>query len=121
MSRRLQTQRAVAIAAGNSLSDAVPVGSARLAAVLLPSDWTIPALLTFLISFDGTQFHEITYPESESSYYFTEPGVLCFFEEGGPWPSIWAVASHVKFRSGSAGNPVNQAAEREVIAFFVTD
>jgi hypothetical protein len=105
------------ISAGQSLSNAVDcTGSTQLVSIILPDDWTGGAPLTFQLSPDNGEYHDL--------YHVVPPGdAFRTFEVTVPRPhpgSMLKLSSDlgrditwVKVRSGTAEIPVVQQADRE--------
>lgn len=91
------------IAAGESVSDAVDCTKGRLVRVTMPSAWT-PALLTLLISSDGTFFNDVVDMQGNAIAINVEPGSAVIVPE-----QLGTAAEFLKFRSGTVTNPVPQA------------
>jgi len=95
------------IEAGESLSSAIDVTAGALVRITMPSEWT-EAPITFQFSTDGTFFNEMCNLEG---YAITIQNI---------WPGsgvivpehVGRAVAHIKFRSGTAGNPVPQEAGR---------
>lgn len=104
ISEAVETRTAV-IANGASLSGAVDLGGRKLVAIIMPGTWTA-ASLTFQGSVDGTNFFNVYDGATEraltvAANYYSALAI-------GDWVGFrW-----LKIRSGTAGTPVNQAAER---------
>lgn len=104
------------IANGTALSDAVrcPHGC-LLAYVKLPAAWTV-ANLTFQVSLDGGATFQDLYRDAgefvSTVGALTASGVVVVFDRHHP------VVGVVKVRSGTAGTPVNQGAERALTLYF---
>lgn len=96
------------IANGASQSDAIRLNGSALVGIELPAAWTT-ANLTLLASNDNSTFNpvydsagtEVTITAAASRYVVLQPGL--FF--GMEW---------LKLRSGTAGTPVNQGADRVI-------
>src|SRR3712207_558724 len=105
MARTQLTTKSVTIASGQSLSDAAYVHRKCLVGIIMPAAWTA-ASLTFQVSDDGTTYRDFY---STSGEYSASAGVDRQIILS---PNDWAGAQHVKVRSGTAGAPVNQGAQR---------
>lgn len=97
-----------AIAAGQSLSGQVNIGTKSLVAISLPSNWS-EAGLSFSVSFDGGD----TWGElvDNTNTAITVPAVA--IAGGNPAqiavnPAQWQGITALKIRSGTAADPVNQ-------------
>ncbi len=101
-----------AIASGTALSAGIPLDGNLLAGVGLPNStgWT-DASLTFQVSVDGgTTYYDLWKDGAE--YTLTVPTGrtnATFFDVP---PADFAAFTHIKVRSGTAGTPVNQGADR---------
>jgi hypothetical protein len=95
------------ISAGESLSDAVDCTEGQLVRITMPPEWT-DASLTFLFSTDGVFFNEM----------YGLDGYAVKLEEVVPGSGVIIpehvarAIAHIKFQSGSHGNPVEQEKER---------
>jgi len=95
------------IAAGESLSNAVDVTAGAMVRITMPPEWT-EAPITFQFSTDGLFFNEMC---NLDGFAVTIENI---------WPGsgvivpehIGRAVAHIKFRSGTAGNPVPQEGER---------
>ena len=103
----------VVIANGESLSGTVPLGAGarQLVGVIVPNEWT-EADLSFAVNADnGTGWHRLKWDGAE--YVVALDGI------GGDAislePSVFAGWPYVRVRSGTAGTPVNQDAERTLV------
>lgn len=90
---------------GGSLSGTVHLGGRKLVAIVMPSTWTAAAL-TFQASPDGVNFFNVYDGPTErqltvAASYYSELNI-----------ADWVGIRWLKIRSGTAGTPVNQAAER---------
>lgn len=100
-----RTTFTVTIANGASLSDAVQTGGMVPLGIILPASWTT-AGLSFAVSVDDTNYFalqsmtgEVTASAAASQYIALDP-------------NIFIGINSLKVRSGTAGTPVNQAADR---------
>lgn len=101
------------IASGASLSGAIPLGGypGTVCAILMPASWT-SASLTFQGSADGTTYGNI--------YKVGSDGAASEFTITSPVAGTWIVlmpgdlpsVNYFKIRSGTAGSPVTQGADR---------
>jgi hypothetical protein len=104
------------IEAGESLSSAVDCTAGALVRITMPEGWT-PAPITFQFSTDGTFFNEMC---TLDGYAVTIPNI---------WPGsgvvipehIGRAVAHIKFRSGTEGNPVPQEAGRLFAVAIIAD
>ena len=104
ISEAVETKTAV-IENGGSLSGIVDLGGRKLVAIVMPGTWTAAAL-TFQASPDGVNFFNVYDGPTErqltvAASYYSELNI-----------SDWIGIRWLKIRSGTAGTPVNQAAER---------
>lgn len=104
ISEAVETKTAV-IENGGSLSGIVDLGGRKLVAIVMPDTWTA-ASLTFQASPDGVNFFNVYDGPTERSLtvaasYYSELNI-----------ADWVGIRWLKIRSGTAGTPVNQAAER---------
>lgn len=98
---------AVTIANGTALSSAVDLYGGQLVGVQMPAAWTAAAL-TFQGSYDGTTFGNVKGTDgTEVSWTVAAGEVIRAFH----YEAFWGLR-HLKVRSGTAGTPVNQTAER---------
>ncbi len=92
------------IAEGESLSSSIDVSAGQLVRITMPENWD-EAPLTFQFSSDGTYFNEMY---GIDGYAVTIPVVVP--GSGVIIPSdVGRAIAHIKFRSGTKGNPVNQS------------
>jgi len=106
----LQVLNGPTIAAGESLSDAVDCSAGVVVKITMPTEWAAdakgaPAVLTFQTSTDGKMFNDIYDDKGNevTCYVFgASTAILVRFRVG------W-----VKFRSGTAQQPVVQQAQRQ--------
>ncbi len=96
------------IALGESLSVAVDLASSRLAAILIPSDWTAAAI-TYQVSLDGVNYGDLYDGATEAS--ISSASVVAGRVLRLP-RSEWAGVRYLKIRSGTSAAPVSQVAER---------
>jgi hypothetical protein len=101
-------QKAVAIANGASLSDAVNLAGFRAVGIQMPSAWTA-ANLTFQASFDGTTYVDL-YDDAGNEQTATAAASRFMFLT----PAEWAGIRYLKIRSGTTSVPVNQGAARTI-------
>jgi hypothetical protein len=96
----------VAIASGQSLSAAVPLGEFVLTGIAMDVGWDAAAL-TFQVSADGGT----TWLEMQSA-----SAVISYTAAAGQYiaidPTLWRGINMIKIRSGTVGAPVNQTAAR---------
>ncbi len=98
------TQTAL-IANGASLSSVVELGAGKLVAIQMPAAWTAAAL-TFQASIDGTNYFNVYDNGTERNYTVDASRMLVL------QLSDWVGIKYLKIRSGTAGTPVNQGADR---------
>jgi hypothetical protein len=108
----LQVLNGPTIEKGESLSEAVDCSDGQLVRITMPTDWT-DAELTFQFSTDGLFFNELYQLDG---FAVTLPHVVRGAGVVIP-ESIGRAIAFIKFRSGTAGNPVVQ---EETRAFAVT-
>jgi hypothetical protein len=106
------TAQDAVIANGTSLSGALRLAKGRrqLVAIQLPGTWTA-ASVTFAVSHDDATYVPLYFGDTE--YALTAAAASRGFSLD---PAAFAGWPYVKIRSGTAGSPVNQAAERTVKA-----
>jgi len=97
------------IAASESLSDSVDLGSGTVFGIIIPASWTT-ADLTFQGSVDGTNFYNLF---TDDGTEYTVVAAASRFIASINYPLYYNLA-FLKVRSGTAGSPVNQAAERQI-------
>jgi hypothetical protein len=112
----LTTISGCVIPAGESLSNAVDcTGSIHIVRIIMPDSWTGNASLSFAISPDGVNYHDL--------HHLTEPGdAFHSFEVQVPRPPAGAVivmpldygndVTFIKVRSGAALTPIVQETDR---------
>jgi hypothetical protein len=100
------TPQTVTIANGTALSPAVGLYPFALHGILMPAAWTA-ADLTFQVSVDGATFGEMTDVSGNAVDYKAAAGVYIPID-----PTLWRAIGLIKVRSGTAGVPVAQAADR---------
>jgi hypothetical protein len=99
--------------AGQSVSDAVDCTGSDAVRLIMPDGWTGSAPITFQLSPDGTSYHNLYHfvPDQMLTYEVTlprpVPGSVLTFPTGLGLKPDW-----VKIRSGTAGIPVPQEADR---------
>jgi len=108
--------RPVTIASGASLSDELNTGGKRIIGILMPSAWTA-ASITFaaLVARDDsasppTDTYGKVQDDAGNEVTVTSPAVSVYIALAAA-PELEALG-RVKIRSGTAGTPVNQAADR---------
>jgi hypothetical protein len=104
------------IAAGESLSNAVDVTAGALVRITMPPEWT-DAPITFQFSTDGVFFNEMCGLDGFAiTIKDMWPGSGVIVPE-----HVGRAIAHIKFRSGTAGNPVPQEAERWFAVAIIAD
>lgn len=97
------------IAASGNLSGAVSLGAGRVRGLFIPSGWTT-AVVTFLVSIDGTNYFELTDPRTNgyaaSSGYTAPAGQYVVVD-----PTLFDGIVSLKIRSGTSGSPVTQSSQ----------
>lgn len=117
VSSRVDTEIAT-IAAAGSLSGAVDLKGRMLAGIVMPAAWTA-ASLTFQVSLDNTTFVNL-YADQGLSGTSTEYTIATAASYGHSLGGVdWLAWRYVKVRSGTAGTPAAQAAERLVTLSLV--
>lgn len=100
----------VTIASAASLSGAINLGGRAPVGILMPAAWTA-ASLTFQASLDGVTFGNVYAPDPTGVQAEVEHAT-----DVDRWvtlfPDQFAGARYLKVRSGTAGTPANQGAER---------
>lgn len=94
------------ILSGTALSGAIDLRAASLAKIQMPASWTA-ANLTFQVSYDGTTFANL-YDEAGNEITVTAAASRVIAVDVGTFIG----ARYLKVRSGTAGTPVNQGADR---------
>ena len=94
------------IANGTSLSNAIDVGGRTLSIIALPAAWTAAAL-TFEASFDGVNYFTLL-DQTGTEVNLTVDANYFLHLTLASWLGI----RFLKVRSGTAGSPVNQGADR---------
>lgn len=111
MKRNVKTATAT-IANGQSLSDAVALGTGFPAALQLPAAWTAAAL-TFQGSVDGGATYGNIYDDGVertiASASVVADRILSLDQRD------WHGLTHIKIRSGTAAAAVNQGASRAIV------
>jgi hypothetical protein len=106
------TPRTATIANGASLSNAVKLGRGGVGALALPSGWTTAAL-TFQGSVDdGVSYQNIYDDGTERTIASASVAASRTLSLD---PEDWVGFTHIKVRSGTAGSPVNQGADRAIV------
>lgn len=108
----------VTIASGQSLSAAVNLRGRAVCGVVMPASWSA-ASLTFQASADGVTFNNVWAQNTAGTMAEVEHEVAASRFVSIP-ADPFAGATHVRVRSGTAGSPVNQAAER-VLSLLVRE
>ena len=113
----MQVLNGPAIEAGESLSDSVDCSGGSLVRITMPAEWGDDAPLTFEFSTDGVFFNDM----------FDLKGFAVTIEHVVPGsgviiPSdVGRAIAHLKFRSGTRGNPVEQKEFRQFAVTIVTE
>lgn len=102
------------IANAASLSDAIHLAGGRLVGLQMPAAWTA-AGITLQASFDGTTYADV-YTSTGTEFSITTDASRFVLLD----PTTLIGAQRIKLRSGTAGTPVNQLAER-LIRVIVED
>lgn len=90
------------IGAGQSLSDALDCSAGKIIKITMPSDWEA-AVLTFQTSSDNVGYNDIYSPDGREVTWHVFPSTAILGELTTGW---------IKFRSGTAGQPVLQGEQR---------
>lgn len=106
---------AVTIANGASLSGAADLGSLHLLGIVMPAAWDA-ASLTFQVSPDGVTYQNLYDASSEVAYTGAAAARNLAFAV-----NVWHCWRYVKVRSGTAGIPVNQTADRVITLILGED
>lgn len=106
---RLASSDTATIANNASLSDAVTLGAYRATALLMPAGWTA-ASITFQVSVDGTNYYNL-YDAAGNEKTITVSTSRAVYLPTDDFLGF----KYMKIRSGTAGSPVTQLAERLVI------
>jgi hypothetical protein len=103
------------ISAGQALSSAADAsGCTRIARIVMPSAWSSGASLTFQLSVDGVNYHDLHHVDPNT--YFPYEVNVARPPVGGVLTlpaGLGAAVSFVKIRSGTAALPVTQQADRQ--------
>ena len=102
------TLNPVAIAAGQSLSAACPLGALTLVGISMPAAWTAAAL-TFQVSPDGGTTWQELYDGAGNAITITAAAGQFVIPLADP-SYFWRGINMIKVRSGTAAVPVNQVA-----------
>jgi hypothetical protein len=105
------TQVILTIPAGQALSDAVSSGNRGLLGYLLPPAWD-PAVLTLQGSLDGANFFDVFDSFGTEIVFTVAANRLILPEVRLPFGFPF-----IRVRSGTAASPVNQTAQRVIVAF----
>lgn len=110
----LQVLEGPTIQAGESLSDALDCSAGQLVCLVMPAAWD-KASLTFQVSPDGVSFYEM-YGLDGFAVTIKEvvPGAAVIIPA-----DIGRAIAHIKFRSGTEGNPDPQEEARTFAAVMV--
>lgn len=96
------------IANGASLSGAINVFGRDIVAIVMPAGWTAAAL-TFQASVDGVNYFNVHSSGGTEQSYTVDASRYIPVQAG-----TFAGAQMVRLRSGTAGTPVNQGAQRDI-------
>jgi hypothetical protein len=99
--------RTVTIAAGQSLSPQIDIGTKALVGLVIPSNWSAAAGgISFQASIDGGSTWNELSTAAVAPYFinYTAAGAACFAID----PTTLRGFASFKIRSGTAGAPVNQ-------------
>jgi hypothetical protein len=105
----------VTIASGGSLSGAANLGSGKLVGIIMPASWTA-ADLTFNVTADGTNYFNLYDDVVERTIPSAAAAASHFI---GLDYRQWLMVQGIKVRSGTAGIPVNQGADRIITLVVV--
>jgi hypothetical protein len=103
------------IAAGQSLSSPADCSAGtRVCRLIMPDDWSGGAPLTFQLSVDGVNWHNLMHvdPVKFNSYEVALPRIAINGVVTLP-PGLGGDVSYVKVRSGTATLPILQEFDRE--------
>ena len=92
--------------AGTAITNVVSIGNTQPLVLLMPDDWTAPANLKCLYSYDSTNWYQLYHSGKE----WVAPCV-----PGTAWVldvNLWPKASYIRLTSVFGGEPVNQEADR---------
>lgn len=96
----------VTIANGTALTPQVNIGPELLCGIVMPAAWTAAGLSLQASPDGGTTFYEVA----------NAAGLLALTVAAGQWlvldPTLYRGLFALKVRSGTAGSPVNQGADR---------
>jgi len=99
---------------GESLSSPIDCTVGHPVRITMPTDWT-PALLTFQVSTDGGFYHDVHDYKGDAIAINVTPNATVILE------SKWGEAvAFLKVRSGTAGSPTVQEADREFSVVVTT-
>lgn len=96
----------VTIAAGQSLSAAVSIGSKSLVGIVMPAAWST-AGLTFQASSDGGATFRELYDDAGNEVTISSASAAAS-QQIALNPTYWRCVNLLKVRSGTAGTPVTQ-------------
>jgi hypothetical protein len=102
------------ILAGESLSSVVDLSDGTAVFLHMPMQWT-PALLTFQVAPDGTNFSDLVDMDAREIAVNVRAGTTIHL---GNW--VPSAAGYLKIRSGSTKHPIAQAETRGIIISGVT-
>lgn len=99
---------AATIAAGETLSDVVDMTTKSLVMIVMPGEWTQSGGLTFQVSVDGTDFHDLFHSTTGEVFLTVSPGSAVIVPK-----EIGDSFNFLKLRSGPSRQPVPQPADRQ--------
>ncbi len=108
----------VVIANGTSLSAAVNLGGLELVGVAMPAAWTAASLTFAGLAADGT-YGKIQ-NEAGTELTITSPGAQLYIALSQAVTGVVRGLGSIKVRSGTAGTPVNQGADRTLWLICLT-
>ena len=104
------------IEAGESLSDGIDCSAGQLVRITMPPEWDGDASLTFQFSTDGVMYNDMYGLDGYAvKVDVVAPGSGVIIPE-----SIGRAIAFIKFRSGTAGNPVEQREQRTFAVAILT-
>jgi hypothetical protein len=107
----MRSVQTATILSGASLSDAIDCGDGSLIGIIMPATWTAGGL-HLAGSMDGTTYYPLyDTPGNEIGVATALASYMYAFD-----PSLCIPPRYIKIRSGTAGTPVNQAADRTLYA-----
>lgn len=106
-----QTVVTATIPAGEYLSNAIDLSLATAIFIFMPQAWT-PAMLSFQISYNNTDFYDL-FDESAREITMNISPATAMRN-----PAIPAQAGWLRFRSGSRLSPIKQTGDRTIVISF---